>query len=87
MEPGTAFEDLPDDWVCPICQAEKEEFSSVVGELKEKVEKQEEIVKQLFGMIEQLGEAPVAEPTNAKKAPSSTSFKDHLNKAKELNLV
>jgi len=27
IEPGTAFEDLPDDWVCPICGAEKSEFS------------------------------------------------------------
>ena len=26
IELGTAFEDLPDDWVCPICGAEKEEF-------------------------------------------------------------
>ena len=26
IEPGTAFEDLPDDWVCPVCQAEKEDF-------------------------------------------------------------
>jgi rubredoxin len=26
IEPGTAFEDLPDDWVCPKCGAEKEEF-------------------------------------------------------------
>ena len=23
---GTAFADLPDDWVCPICGAEKSEF-------------------------------------------------------------
>ncbi|MCK9483550.1 MAG: rubredoxin [Candidatus Marinimicrobia bacterium] len=23
---GTAFEDLPDDWVCPLCGAEKEDF-------------------------------------------------------------
>ncbi|MCW7754997.1 rubredoxin [Desulfobotulus sp. H1] len=23
---GTAFEDLPDDWVCPVCDAEKEFF-------------------------------------------------------------
>jgi flavin reductase (DIM6/NTAB) family NADH-FMN oxidoreductase RutF/rubredoxin len=27
VEPGTAFEDLPDDWVCPVCGAEKSEFS------------------------------------------------------------
>ena len=26
IEPGTAFEDLPDDWTCPICGAEKGEF-------------------------------------------------------------
>lgn len=26
---GTAFEDLPDDWVCPECGAEKSEFSPV----------------------------------------------------------
>lgn len=24
---GTAFEDLPDDWVCPVCGAGKESFS------------------------------------------------------------
>ena len=26
-EPGTAFEDLADDWVCPVCGASKDEFS------------------------------------------------------------
>ena len=26
IAPGTAFENLPDDWVCPICGAGKEEF-------------------------------------------------------------
>ena len=29
IEPGTAFEDLPDDWVCPICAASKEDFREV----------------------------------------------------------
>ncbi len=23
---GTAFEDLPDDWVCPVCGADKGQF-------------------------------------------------------------
>ena len=27
IEGGTAFEDLPEDWLCPDCGAEKEEFS------------------------------------------------------------
>ena len=27
VAPGTAFEDIPDDWVCPVCGAAKEEFS------------------------------------------------------------
>jgi rubredoxin len=26
---GTAFEDLPDDWVCPKCGAEKEFFEKM----------------------------------------------------------
>ena len=29
IAPGTAFEDLPDDWVCPICGASKEDFREV----------------------------------------------------------
>ena len=24
---GTAFDSLPEDWVCPLCGAEKSEFS------------------------------------------------------------
>eukprot|EP01155_Anaeramoeba_flamelloides_P056961 Anaeramoba_flamelloidesc698_g1_i1.p2 GENE.c698_g1_i1~~c698_g1_i1.p2 ORF type:complete len:101 (-),score=5.43 c698_g1_i1:6-308(-) len=26
IDPGTAFEDLPEDWVCPVCGAAKDEF-------------------------------------------------------------
>ncbi len=26
IEPGTSFEDLPDDWLCPICGAGKDAF-------------------------------------------------------------
>jgi rubredoxin len=26
IDPGTKFEDLPEDWVCPICGASKNEF-------------------------------------------------------------
>jgi rubredoxin len=31
IEPGTAFEDLPDDWVCPECGVEKDEFEVLEG--------------------------------------------------------
>lgn len=27
IEPGVAFEDLPEDWVCPVCGATKDLFS------------------------------------------------------------
>ncbi len=27
IEPGTSFEDLPEDWACPLCGVGKEEFS------------------------------------------------------------
>ena len=29
IDPGTAFSDLPDDWVCPVCGAEKDQFEIV----------------------------------------------------------
>jgi rubredoxin len=29
IAPGTPFEELPDDWVCPICGADKSEFEKV----------------------------------------------------------
>jgi rubredoxin len=29
IEPGTAFENLPDSWVCPLCGAGKDQFEKV----------------------------------------------------------
>jgi rubredoxin len=29
VAPGTAFEDIPDDWVCPLCGVGKEDFEKV----------------------------------------------------------
>lgn len=29
IEPGTAFEDLPEDWLCPLCGVGKDKFSKV----------------------------------------------------------
>ena len=26
IPPGTAFEDLPDTWICPVCYVEKDQF-------------------------------------------------------------
>ncbi|NQT68903.1 MAG: rubredoxin [Desulfobacteraceae bacterium] len=26
VDPGTKFEDLPDDWDCPVCGASKDDF-------------------------------------------------------------
>ena len=28
VEPGTAWEDVPDTWVCPICGATKDQFNA-----------------------------------------------------------
>jgi len=27
IDPGTAFDDLPDDWTCPECFVSKDDFS------------------------------------------------------------
>jgi rubredoxin len=29
IPPGTPFEDLPDDWTCPMCYISKENFDPV----------------------------------------------------------
>jgi rubredoxin len=29
IDPGTPFEDLPDDWVCPVCFAPKDQFEKM----------------------------------------------------------
>ncbi len=29
IAPGTAFEDIPDDWACPLCGVGKEDFELV----------------------------------------------------------
>lgn len=29
IAPGTKFEDLPEDFVCPVCYVGKEEFSKI----------------------------------------------------------
>ena len=27
IDPGTAWEDLPEDWICPVCGAPKDQFT------------------------------------------------------------
>jgi len=29
IAPGTSFEDLPDDWCCPLCGVEKSNFEAI----------------------------------------------------------
>ncbi len=29
IAPGTPFEELPEDWVCPLCGADKSEFEKM----------------------------------------------------------
>ena len=31
IQPGVSFEDLPIDWVCPICKATKKRFSPLTN--------------------------------------------------------
>lgn len=32
IAPGTLFEDIPEDWVCPVCGATKNDFKLVEEE-------------------------------------------------------
>ncbi|UCH32101.1 MAG: rubredoxin [Candidatus Bathyarchaeota archaeon] len=29
IDPGTPFKELPDDWICPVCGASKDQFERV----------------------------------------------------------
>ena len=29
IAPGTTFDDLPDDWICPLCYVGKDQFDPV----------------------------------------------------------
>ena len=29
IPPGTPYEELPDDWICPVCGATKDQFEKV----------------------------------------------------------
>jgi len=31
IDPGLAFENLPEEWVCPVCGAERTEFEATEG--------------------------------------------------------
>jgi rubredoxin len=31
VEPGTPFEEIPEDWICPLCAAGKDEFEEIPG--------------------------------------------------------
>lgn len=31
IAPGTPFEEIPDDWACPLCGAEKSDFAPYNG--------------------------------------------------------
>ncbi len=31
IPPGTAFDDIPDDWFCPVCGARKKDFEPYDG--------------------------------------------------------
>jgi rubredoxin len=33
IQPGTAFDDLPSNWRCPVCRASKDSFAEVVEEI------------------------------------------------------
>ena len=35
IQPGTPFEELPDNWVCPICGASMDQFESYTNESEE----------------------------------------------------
>ena len=42
IDPGTSFEDLPDDWICPVCGVGKDQFEAMEEEKEKEVKKEEQ---------------------------------------------
>ena len=42
IDPGTAFKDLPDDWICPICGVGKDQFEAMEDNPQKEVKKEEQ---------------------------------------------
>ncbi|WP_424354228.1 hydroxylamine reductase [Methanobacterium sp. MBAC-LM] len=42
IDPGTAFDDLPDDWICPVCGVGKDQFEAMEKEKEKEVKKEEQ---------------------------------------------
>ena len=43
INPGTSFEDLPDDWLCPVCGVGKDQFEPMEEEQKEAKKEENEM--------------------------------------------
>jgi rubredoxin len=44
IEPGTSFDDLPDDWKCPVCASPVMDFQEIASNGDPIIEVKEEIV-------------------------------------------
>lgn len=42
IDPGTSFEDLPDDWICPVCGVGKDQFEAMEENSQKEVKKEEQ---------------------------------------------
>ena len=42
IDPRTAFEDLPDDWICPVCGVGKDQFEAMEEDSQKEVKKEEQ---------------------------------------------
>ena len=76
IAPGTAFEDLPEDWVCPLCGASKAEFEVVEAE-EPKAEQGEKDMSIWQCQVGNCGYIYRPEKGDRKgKIPAGTAFED-----------
>ena len=76
IAPGTAFEDIPEDWVCPVCGASKADFEAVEGE-EPNAEKGEKDMSMWQCQVGNCGYIYRPEKGDRKgKIPAGTAFED-----------
>ncbi len=93
IAPGTAFEDIPDDWMCPVCGVTKEDFVPYeeevsLGEKKSKYtpdKSYNEIVKDVFAVGSEHWDRELFDELIP--LPDGTSYNAYLVKTGDKNVL
>ena len=82
IEPGTKFEDIPDDWTCPLCGAGKDDFILIDDWDYKKMDNKENVLNAMKKAGKPVRPGEIADITGIDKNDLTKIFKDLKNEGK-----